>query len=140
MVEVEHLVKYYGEKQALADVSFTVREGEVVGLLGLNGAGKSTTMNILTGYLSATSGTVRIDGHDILAEANAAKRDVGYLPEQFSFYPEMRVNEYLSFCCDLKRVPGDRAAREAHIAGICSSLVRLPSAILEYDRSASMPG
>lgn len=119
MVEVEHLVKYYGEKQALADVSFTVREGEVVGLLGLNGAGKSTTMNILTGYLSATSGTVRIDGHDILAKANAAKRDVGYLPEQFSFYPEMRVNEYLSFCCDLKRVPGDRAAREAHIAGIC---------------------
>ena len=80
MVEVEHLVKYYGEKQALADVSFRIREGEVVGLLGLNGAGKSTTMNILTGYLSATSGTVRIDGHDILAEANAAKRDIGYLP------------------------------------------------------------
>ena len=119
MVEVEHLVKYYGEKQALADVSFRIREGEVVGLLGLNGAGKSTTMNILTGYLSATSGTVRIDGHDILAEANAAKRDIGYLPEQFSFYPEMRVNEYLAFCCDLKGVTRVKKDREAHIAAIC---------------------
>ena len=119
MVEVSHLVKRYGAKTALADVSFSIPAGEVVGLLGLNGAGKSTTMNILTGYLSATAGTVRIDGHDILTEANAAKRCIGYLPEAFAFYPEMRVNEYLSFCCDLKGVTARRAEREAHIAAIC---------------------
>lgn len=64
LVEVEHLVKFYGEKEALTDVSFSIPEGQVVGLLGLNGAGKSTTMNILTGYLSATAGTVRIDRDD----------------------------------------------------------------------------
>lgn len=91
----------------------------MVGLLGLNGAGKSTTMNILTGYLSATAGTVRIDGHDILSDAKAAKRCIGYLPEAFAFYPEMRVNEFLSFCCDLKGVTSRRAEREAHISAIC---------------------
>ena len=120
MIEVEHLVKYYGEKCALSDVSFSIGEGEVVGLLGLNGAGKSTTMNILTGYLSATSGTVRVNGHDILTEAREAKREIGYLPEQFAFYPEMRVDEYLSFCCDLKGVKGDGAARKAHIGEVCA--------------------
>lgn len=118
MVEVEHLVKFYGEKEALADVSFSIPEGQVVGLLGLNGAGKSTTMNILTGYLSATAGRVTIDGHDILADANAAKRSIGYLPEQFSFYPEMRVNEYLDFCCDLKGVTRDAKERSKHLAAI----------------------
>lgn len=118
MVEVEHLVKFYGEKEALTDVSFSIPEGQVVGLLGLNGAGKSTTMNILTGYLSATSGKVSIDGHDILAEPAAAKRNIGYLPEQFSFYPEMRVNEYLDFCCDLKGITRDPKERKEHLSAI----------------------
>ena len=122
MVEVTHLVKRYGAKTALADVSFSIQAGEVVGLLGLNGAGKSTTMNILTGYLSATSGSVRIDGHDILTEANAAKRCIGYLPESIAFYPEMRVNEFLSFCCDLKGLTAKRAEREKHIAAICEQV------------------
>ena len=119
MVKVEHLVKYYGEKKVLSDINFSIKEGEVVGLLGLNGAGKSTTMNILTGYLSATSGTVRIDGHDIFADANEAKRNIGYLPELFAFYPEMRVNEYLAFCCDLKGVTKNRKEREEHLNAIC---------------------
>lgn len=119
MVKVEHLVKYYGEKKVLSDISFSIQEGEVVGLLGLNGAGKSTMMNILTGYLSATSGKVEIDGHDVLADANEAKRNVGYLPELFAFYPEMRVNEYLSFCCDLKGVTRNRKERAAHLDAIC---------------------
>ncbi len=119
MVKVEHLVKYYGEKEVLSDISFSIREGEVVGLLGLNGVGKSTTMNILTGYLSATSGSVKIDGHDILADANAAKRNIGYLPELFAFYPEMRVNEYLEFCCDLKGVTKNKKERREHLDAIC---------------------
>lgn len=119
LVKVEHLVKYYGEKKVLSDISFSIREGEVVGLLGLNGVGKSTTMNILTGYLSATSGKVEIDGHDILTDANAAKRSIGYLPEFFAFYPEMRVNEYLSFCCDLKGVTRNPKERAEHLDAIC---------------------
>ncbi len=119
MVEVKHLVKHYGDKVALTDVSFSIKEGEVVGLLGLNGAGKSTTMNILTGYLSATSGEVYIDGHNILTDSKAAKREIGYLPEVLAFYPEMRVNEFLSFCCDLKGIVPKRAEREKHIAEVC---------------------
>ncbi|MGI5976639.1 MAG: ABC transporter ATP-binding protein [Candidatus Limivicinus sp.] len=119
MVKVEHLVKYYGEKLVLSDISFSIKEGEVVGLLGLNGAGKSTTMNILTGYLSANSGTVTIDGHNIFTDANAAKRCIGYLPELFSFYPEMRVDEYLSFCCNLKGVTRNKQEREKHLDSIC---------------------
>ena len=119
MVKVENLVKYYGEKKVLDGINFSIREGEVVGLLGLNGVGKSTTMNILTGYLSATSGKVEIDGHDTLADAHEAKKNIGYLPELFAFYPEMRVDEYLNFCCDLKQVSKNKKERAAHLEAIC---------------------
>lgn len=119
MIQVQNLVKRYGEKEALAGVSFSIRPGEIVGLLGLNGAGKSTTMNILTGYISATEGTVSIDGHDILKEPAACKRVVGYLPEQFAFYPDMRVSEYLDFVCDLKGFSKDPEKRKAHLSSIC---------------------
>lgn len=119
MVDVEHLVKYYGDKKVLDDISFSIADRQVVGLLGLNGAGKSTVMNILTGYLAATSGTVRIAGYDILADATNAKKHIGYLPELFSFYPEMRVNDFLSFVCDLKGVMRDRKERDAHLSEIC---------------------
>jgi len=116
VIHVEHLTKRYGDKLALNDVSFNVRQGEVLGLLGLNGAGKSTAMNILTGYLGATSGTVIIDGHDIRQEPLEAKRVIGYLPERLAFYGDMRVRGFLDFVCDLK---GVNAGREAHVAGIC---------------------
>lgn len=115
MIEVQNLTKRYGEKPALEGVSFTVKSGEIVGLLGLNGAGKSTTMNILTGYISPSGGQVKIDGHDIVKEPKAAKRVIGYLPEQFSFYPDMRVIEYLHFVCDLKGYTADKKKRGAHL-------------------------
>ena len=82
MIEVSHLTKYYGSFLAVDDLSFTIPDGHVYGFLGPNGAGKSTTMNIMTGCLSPTEGKVMIDGHDILAEPEAAKRCMGYLPEQ----------------------------------------------------------
>lgn len=119
MIHVSHLTKCYGGKKALDDVSFSVSEGEVVGLLGLNGAGKSTTMNILTGYICATYGSVSIDGHDITNESKLAKSVIGYLPEQPSFYPEMRVDEHLDFICDMKGVTKNKQEREKHISGIC---------------------
>lgn len=102
MVEIKNLVKNYGTKNAVDDISFTIKEGEIVGFLGPNGAGKSTTMNIITGYLSATSGTVTVGGKDIFKEPLEVKRQIGFLPEQPPLYIDMTVYEYLSFVYDLK--------------------------------------
>ena len=115
MIEVNNLVKYYGDKRAVDHISFTVGEGEVLGFLGPNGAGKSTTMNILTGYISMTAGEVKIGGIDILKDPIGAKRLMGYLPEQPPLYPEMTVTEYLRFVCELKGVK-DIAAQVKNIA------------------------
>ena len=104
MIEVSHLTKKYGHRLAVEDVSFAVEDGGICGLLGPNGAGKSTIMNILTGYLSATSGQVTVAGHPLPEEADAAKKCVGYLPEQPPLYPEMTVQEYLDFAAELKGV------------------------------------
>lgn len=105
MIEISHLVKYYGDKKAVDDLSFSIQEGEIVGFLGPNGAGKSTTMNILTGYLSATSGSVRVHGHDILENPREAKKQIGYLPETPPLYLDMTVSEYLHFVAGLKALP-----------------------------------
>ena len=112
MVKVENLVKRYGTNYALNDVSFEIGQGEIVGLLGPNGAGKSTAMNIITGYLSSTSGEVYIDGINMLEDPIAAKKLIGFLPEQPPVYPEMTVMEYLNFVYDLK---GCEIDREAHL-------------------------
>ena len=93
MIQIENLVKRFGSKYAVDDISFSIDEGEVVGFLGPNGAGKSTTLNIITGYMSSTSGTVSIGGMDILENPTEAKRFIGYLPEQPPLYPEMTVQE-----------------------------------------------
>ena len=122
MLEVKDLVKKYGEKTAINGLNFHIRSGEVVGLLGLNGAGKSTTMNCMTGYIAPTSGTVIVGGHDIRKEPDAARGMIGYLPEVFAFYPEMKVKEYLEFVCNLKKIPGNKKAREEHIDQICSKV------------------
>lgn len=116
MIEVKNIVKKYGDKYAVNDISFTVNRGEIVGFLGPNGAGKSTTMNILTGYLSATSGTVKIDGNDILEEPTRAKKLIGFLPELPPLYMDMTVKEYLDFVYDLK---GCKFPRRPHINEIC---------------------
>ena len=104
MIEINKLVKRYGDKKAVNGISFTVNDDEVLGFLGPNGAGKSTTMNIIAGYLSSTSGTVKVNGHDILEEPELAKKEIGYLPENPPLYNDMTVNEYLDFICDLKGV------------------------------------
>ena len=116
MIQVEHLVKKYGDKLAVNDISFSVGEGEILGFLGPNGAGKSTTMNILTGYLSATDGVVKIGGVDVLEDPIAAKQQIGFLPEQPPLYTDMTVKEYLDFVYDIKRV---KFPRRPHINEIC---------------------
>lgn len=117
MIEVKNIVKRYGDKFAVNDISFKIDTGEIVGFLGPNGAGKSTTMNILTGYLSATSGTAVIDGIDILEDPTAAKKLIGFLPEQPPLYMDMTVKEYLNFVYDLK---GCKFARKEHLQEICA--------------------
>lgn len=116
MIEVKNLTKRYGTHCAVNNISFRIGEGEILGFLGPNGAGKSTTMNILTGYLSATEGTVTINGHDILEEPNAAKANIGYLPEIPPLYLDMTVREYLDFVYDLKKCA---LPRVKHITEIC---------------------
>jgi len=102
MIEFKNLVKRYGAHYALDDVSLSIGHGEIVGLLGPNGAGKSTAMNILTGYLSATAGDVLVDGESVSGAPIAVRKKIGYLPEQPPLYPEMTVDEYLSFVYSLK--------------------------------------
>jgi ABC-2 type transport system ATP-binding protein len=102
MIEVSNLTKHYAGNTAVADISFKVARGEIVGLLGPNGAGKSTTMRILAGFLSATSGTVRVAGFDVFRESGEVRRRIGYMPENNPLYPEMRVREYLKFRSRLK--------------------------------------
>jgi ABC-2 type transport system ATP-binding protein len=97
MVEVEHLVKTYGEQQAVADISFRADKGEIVGFLGPNGAGKSTTMKMALGYVPPTAGTVRIAGFDVREQPLEVRRRVGYLPEHNPLYLDMYVHEYLEF-------------------------------------------
>ena len=116
MIKIDHLVKRFGDKKAVNDISFTVEEGEIVAFLGPNGAGKSTTMNILTGYLSSTSGKAEIDGVDILEAPLEAKKKIGFLPEQPPLYLDMTVEEYLNFVYDLKAC---KLNRKKHIAEIC---------------------
>ena len=105
MIEVKNLVKKYGDHTAVDHLSFHVDKGQIYGFLGPNGAGKSTTMNIMTGYIASTSGEVLIDGHNILEEPEAAKKCIGYLPEQPPLYFDMTVAEYLKFAAELKKVP-----------------------------------
>ena len=113
MIEVSNLTKDYGTVVAVRDLSFSVGKGEIVGFLGPNGAGKSTTLRVLAGFLGATSGRVRIAGHDIAEAPLAARRALGYMPESAPLYPELRVSEYLLFRARLKEVP--RAKQNAAI-------------------------
>ena len=112
MIEVNHLTKKYGAHLALNDLSFTVEKGKIYGMLGPNGAGKSTCMNIMTGYIAATSGEVKINGYDIVKEAEEAKKNIGYLPEIPPLYPDMKVWEYLEFVAELKKVKKEERRKE----------------------------
>ncbi|MDH3214279.1 MAG: ABC transporter ATP-binding protein [Myxococcales bacterium] len=108
MIEAKGITKRYGELVAVDDVSFSVEKGEVVGFLGPNGAGKTTTMRILTGFMPPTDGTAVIAGFDIFEEPVAARRSVGYLPENLPLYPEMSVIPYLDYVAKIHDVPRRR--------------------------------
>jgi ABC-2 type transport system ATP-binding protein len=112
VIEVQHLTKRYGRLTAVEDVSFRVERGEILGFLGPNGAGKTTTMRILTGYMPATEGKAIVAGFDVFDQPVEAKRRTGYLPETPPLYPDMSVDEYLTFVSKIKGVPSaDRRQR-----------------------------
>ena len=113
MIEINHLVKKYGNHVAVDDLSLEVEPGKIYGFLGPNGAGKSTTMNMITGYLGATSGEVKINGHDIFKEPEEAKKCIGYLPEIPPLYVDMTVLEYLNFAAELKKL--DKKKRKEYV-------------------------
>ena len=97
MIEVDNLTKYYGDYPAIEGISFTVNRGEILGFLGPNAAGKTTTMRILTGFMPPTAGTARVAGFDVVDNSLEARRRIGYLPETVPLYTEMTVEDYLDF-------------------------------------------
>lgn len=120
MIQVDGLVKKYGNNTAVDNLSFTVEKGQIYGFLGPNGAGKSTTMNIMTGYIAASSGTVKINDYDILKEPERAKQCIGYLPEIPPLYTDMTIWEYLLFVAELKKVP--KKEKREHVEEIVKKM------------------
>ncbi|MFZ1056394.1 MAG: ATP-binding cassette domain-containing protein [Opitutaceae bacterium] len=114
MIDVKGLEKLYGSKRAVDGVSFSVKRGEILGFLGPNGAGKSTTMKMITGFVRPNSGTVYVDGIDVLENPVAVKRKLGYLPENAPAYPEMTVCEFLGFIAEIRGFRS-RAARSNQV-------------------------
>src|ERR1700704_2849156 len=102
MIDVQNLTKHYGPVTAIRDVSFAVEPGQIIGFLGLNGAGKSTTMRILACFMPASSGTARVAGCDVFKQAGEVRRRIGYMPENNPLHIDMRVREYLKFRARLK--------------------------------------
>jgi len=108
LIDVEGLTRYYGDKRAISDVSFHVKEGEILGMLGPNAAGKTTAMRILTCYMPPTSGTATIAGFDIFENSMDVRRITGYLPENPPLYTDMSVTDYLEFVSKIKGIEKDR--------------------------------
>ena len=104
MLEVHNLSRSYGDFIAVNDVSFSIGSGEIVGLLGHNGAGKTTIMKMLTGYIEPSSGHVSIGGRQVEAEAKAIQAELGYLPENLPVYPEMSIIDYLDYAAAMRGV------------------------------------
>ena len=104
MIRVENLSKNYGPVKAVRSISFDLDDGQVVGFLGANGAGKSTTLKIMTGYISPTSGNVYYNDHNIQENTSEIQKDIGYLPELNPLYGEMRVHDYLKFISEIRGI------------------------------------
>ena len=131
MIEVQDLTKKYGELTAVRSLSFKVEKGRIWGLLGPNAAGKTTTMRILTGYLSATEGKASVAGFDVFEQPNEVKKAIGYLPEVVPLYPEMTVAGYLGFVAEIKQIPAakrraalDRVLKSAALEDVKGRLIK----------------
>jgi ABC-2 type transport system ATP-binding protein len=110
VIEINDLTKYYGERKAVGPLSFSIADGEIVGLLGLNGAGKTTTLRVLACDLLPSSGAVRVDGLDVVDQPNDVRARIGYLPDVPPLYGEMTVRDFLTFAARLRGMNADDAA------------------------------
>jgi ABC-2 type transport system ATP-binding protein len=131
MIEVQDLVKRYGDLVAVKNLSFKVDSGRIWGLLGPNAAGKTTTMRILTGYLPATEGRANVAGFDVFNQTDSVKKATGYLPENVPLYHDMTVAGYLGFVAEIKQVPAakrkdavGRALRSSGLEGVKGRLIK----------------
>lgn len=131
VLSLDRLSKRFGARCAVDDVSFEVREREVFGLLGPNGSGKSTILRLVTGYLYPSSGTIRIEGLDVVRAARAARERIGYVPEDSPLYGHMRVVEYLSFMGRLRGMTGRALERAVDAAVERLSLGSVRRTIIE---------
>jgi ABC-2 type transport system ATP-binding protein len=128
MIVVEHLTKQFGAHRAVDDVSFRVERGEIIGLLGPNGSGKTTMMRILTGFFPPTAGMARVAGFDVTTEALRLRQQIGYLPETTALYPDIRVEAFLRFCADVRglgRAGRARVTTVMHDCGLTEVAQRL---------------
>lgn len=105
MIEVKNVSKKYGKFYAVRDISFTIKDGEIVGFLGRNGAGKSTTMNMITGFIEPTEGTIIVNGYDVDRKPKKVKEMIGYMPEGTPLYYDLTVKEFVTYMADLKLIP-----------------------------------
>ncbi|QKX05294.1 gliding motility-associated ABC transporter ATP-binding subunit GldA [Aquimarina sp. TRL1] len=117
-ISVSNISKHYQSQKALDTISFSIKEGEIVGFLGPNGAGKSTMMKILTTYLNASEGTAIVNGHDTVTEALLVQKSIGYLPEHNPLYTEMYVREYLLFKAQLHQISSSRIEEVISLTGL----------------------
>ena len=145
MIEVKNVTKKYGNFTAVDNITFTVKDGEVVGLLGQNGAGKSTTMNMITGFIEPTEGTIIVNGFDIMKKSLKAKKQIGYMPENVPLYPELTVKEFVSYMAELKLVGRkerkqevENAIKETGLEEVKNKLIRNLSR--GYKQRVSMAG
>ncbi len=120
MIELKQITKRYGQLEAVSALDLQVRAGEIMGIIGHNGAGKSTTLKMIAGLVTPTSGEVRVLGHDMLKDSTAAKRDIGYLPEETPLYENLTAREYLLFFAELYGLP--RTSAQARIDELLGSL------------------
>ena len=120
MIEVQNVTKSYGALDAVKDISFTVKQGEILGFLGPNGAGKTTTMKMITCYMPPTQGSITVDGLDVVNHSMEVRRKIGYLPESTPLYEEMGVLDYLNFVADVRKVLGaKRKAAIDRVVDVC---------------------
>lgn len=145
MIEVKNVTKKYGNFTAVDNITFNVKDGEVVGLLGQNGAGKSTTMNMITGFIEPTEGTIIVNGFDIMKKSLSAKKQIGYMPENVPLYPELTVKEFVSYMAELKLVGRkerkqevENAIKETGLEEVKNKLIRNLSR--GYKQRVSMAG
>ncbi len=145
LIEVKNVTKRYGDFFAVRNINFEIKEGEIVGFLGRNGAGKSTTMNMITGFIEPTSGQITVGGFDVDKKPKKVKRQIGYMPEGTPLYSDLTVKEFVNYMADLKMIPGkekkaavEKAIKSTGLESVQNNLTKILSR--GYKQRVSMAG